>query len=94
MRGVQIAILTIGDELLSGRIVNTNAAWLAQRLTEAGFLVCATDTVGDERVISGYGRRSVAEPTLRSPALRRLERPGGSNGSDRETCVNSPRPWN
>jgi len=41
------AILTVGDELLGGRTINTNAAWLAQQLTDAGFLVVATDTVGD-----------------------------------------------
>lgn len=41
-------VLSVGDELLHGRIVNTNAAYLAQRLTERGFLVAATETVGDE----------------------------------------------
>jgi len=42
------AILSVGDELLGGRIINTNAAFVATRLTEAGFLVSATETVGDE----------------------------------------------
>jgi nicotinamide-nucleotide amidase len=42
------AILSVGDELLGGRIINTNAAFIATRLTEAGFLVAATETVGDE----------------------------------------------
>jgi nicotinamide-nucleotide amidase len=42
------AILTVGDELLGGRTINTNAPYLAQRLTDAGFLVVATDTVGDD----------------------------------------------
>jgi molybdenum cofactor synthesis domain-containing protein len=32
-------ILTIGNELLIGRIVNTNASWLARRLTFLGFSV-------------------------------------------------------
>ncbi|MHC4222506.1 MAG: CinA family nicotinamide mononucleotide deamidase-related protein [Planctomycetota bacterium] len=41
-------ILTVGDELLGGRVVNTNAAFLAGRLTELGYLVVATETVGDE----------------------------------------------
>lgn len=31
-----VAILTIGDELTSGRVTNTNAAWIASRLREAG----------------------------------------------------------
>ena len=29
-------IITIGDEILIGQIVNTNAAWLANALTEIG----------------------------------------------------------
>jgi competence/damage-inducible protein CinA-like protein len=42
------AILTVGTELLRGRIVNTNSAWIAQRLTEIGFDVVFQATVGDE----------------------------------------------
>ena len=42
------AILTVGDELLDGRVVNSNAAYLAYRLTDIGFLVAATETVGDD----------------------------------------------
>ncbi|MCI5065320.1 competence/damage-inducible protein A [bacterium] len=33
-----VAILSIGSEVVDGRIVNTNAAWLAQQLLSAGFL--------------------------------------------------------
>ncbi|MCA9770949.1 MAG: CinA family nicotinamide mononucleotide deamidase-related protein, partial [Myxococcales bacterium] len=43
------AILTIGDELTSGRIVNSNAAWIAQELMAVGIdtplhLTCVDDT--------------------------------------------------
>jgi len=48
MKLPRAAILSVGDELLGGRIINTNAAFVATRLTEAGFLVSATETVGDE----------------------------------------------
>jgi len=48
MRLPQAAILTVGDELLHGRIINTNAAFVAGRLTEVGLMVAATETVGDE----------------------------------------------
>ena len=41
-------VLTVGDELLAGRVSNTNAAFLAQRLTDLGFMVAATETVTDE----------------------------------------------
>jgi nicotinamide-nucleotide amidase len=48
MKLPRIALLTVGDEVLGGRTLNTNAAWLAQRLSDRGFLVVATETVGDE----------------------------------------------
>ncbi len=48
MKLPRAAILTVGDELLDGRIVNTNAAYLAYRLTDRGFLVSATETTGDD----------------------------------------------
>ncbi len=41
-------IVTIGNELLVGRIVNTNAAWLAERLTLLGALVRRIVTVADD----------------------------------------------
>jgi len=40
-------LLTIGTELLLGQIVDTNAAWMAQRLAEAGVDVFYKSTVGD-----------------------------------------------
>lgn len=42
------AVLSIGTELTRGEIVNTNAAWLAARLTALGFEVLASDTVDDD----------------------------------------------
>jgi len=39
MRKPKAWILTIGNELLIGRIVNTNASWLARKLTFLGFSV-------------------------------------------------------
>ena len=41
-------ILTIGDELLIGQVVNTNATWLGEQLTLHGIDVLRADTVGDE----------------------------------------------
>ncbi len=43
-----IALLSQGDELLTGQILDTNAAWLAERLTELGFRVLYTHTAPDE----------------------------------------------
>ncbi len=42
-------ILTIGDELLIGQVVNTNAAFIAARLGDAGIDILRILTVGDER---------------------------------------------
>ncbi|MDT8340150.1 MAG: nicotinamide-nucleotide amidohydrolase family protein [Longimicrobiales bacterium] len=42
------AVVTVGDELLLGRTVDTNSAWLGARLAELGAPVRATFSVGDE----------------------------------------------
>ncbi len=39
LQGPKAWLLTIGNEILIGRVVNTNAAWLARRLTFLGFNV-------------------------------------------------------
>jgi nicotinamide-nucleotide amidase len=42
-------IITIGDELLIGQIVNTNQAFIAERLNSVGVSVERMTTVGDDR---------------------------------------------
>lgn len=41
-------ILTIGDEILIGQIINTNSVWIAQQLNMAGIKVAHMATVSDE----------------------------------------------
>jgi len=41
-------VLGIGDELLTGQVVDTNSAYLAARLGEMGIRTCAHWTVGDD----------------------------------------------
>lgn len=41
-------LLTVGDELLIGQIVNGNAAWLGERLGQAGVRVVESRVVGDD----------------------------------------------
>ena len=54
---MEVAILTVGDELLSGDTVNTNATWLAGQLTERGVTVPRVLVVPDDReVIAEYVR--------------------------------------
>jgi nicotinamide-nucleotide amidase len=46
---MRIEILCTGDEILTGKTVNTNHSHIAQRLSEAGLEVCWGTTVGDDR---------------------------------------------
>ena len=51
---MNIGILTIGDELTSGRIQNTNAPWIASRLQQQGWNITSMLSVGDTE--EGIGR--------------------------------------
>lgn len=46
---MKIEILCTGDEILTGKTINTNYSYMAQRLTEAGLQVHWGTTVGDDR---------------------------------------------
>lgn len=45
---LKIAMLSTGEEVLHGDIVDTNAAWLSEQFFEAGFPLSKRATVGDE----------------------------------------------
>jgi molybdenum cofactor synthesis domain-containing protein len=56
---MNVALVSVGDELLSGDTVNTNAAWLGERLTDRGVNVERATTVPDRvadiaRVVNEY----------------------------------------
>ena len=42
-------IISIGDELLIGQVVNTNASWIAEQLNLAGIEVIRINTIADKR---------------------------------------------
>ncbi|HPT02894.1 MAG TPA: competence/damage-inducible protein A [Bacteroidales bacterium] len=42
-------IITIGDELLIGQVVDTNSAWMAEKLNEFGILVRQITSISDDR---------------------------------------------
>jgi nicotinamide-nucleotide amidase len=44
---IQACIITIGDELLIGQVIDTNSAWMAQELNKAGIRVSRRVAVGD-----------------------------------------------
>jgi nicotinamide-nucleotide amidase len=66
MSSALAAILSTGSELTRGELVNTNAAWLAEELTEVGFEVAAIDTVADDRehIIAALSRLGAAHDVL------------------------------
>jgi nicotinamide-nucleotide amidase len=44
---IKATIITIGDELLIGQVIDTNSAWMAQELNKAGIPVVRRVAVGD-----------------------------------------------
>lgn len=46
---IKTEIINIGDEILIGQIVNTNAAWMADQLNLNGFSVVHMTTISDNR---------------------------------------------
>jgi nicotinamide-nucleotide amidase len=44
-----ISIITIGDELLIGQVIDTNSAWMGQELNKSGFWVNRRVAIGDGR---------------------------------------------
>ncbi|MEP6597559.1 MAG: competence/damage-inducible protein A, partial [Ginsengibacter sp.] len=47
MHIVKASIITIGDELLIGQVIDTNSAWIAQELNKSGIPVNRRVAVGD-----------------------------------------------
>ena len=45
---MQVALVTVGDELLAGDTANTNATWLAEQLADSGVTVARVLVVPDE----------------------------------------------
>jgi nicotinamide-nucleotide amidase len=51
------ALLCIGTELVRGEIVNSNASWIAGRLTELGRQVATIESIADDRARIGASLR-------------------------------------
>src|SRR5210317_994646 len=48
-RLMQAEIITVGDEILIGQIVDTNSQWLGQRLNEIGVSVYQITSIQDDK---------------------------------------------
>lgn len=46
---MRAAIISIGDELLIGQTINTNASWMGEKLTDVGITVSTVFTISDDR---------------------------------------------
>jgi nicotinamide-nucleotide amidase len=46
---VNASVITIGDELLIGQVIDTNSAWIAQELNKVGIWLKRRVSVGDDR---------------------------------------------
>lgn len=44
---MKTAVITIGDEILIGQIVDTNSAWIAKKMTDAGFEIEVMASIAD-----------------------------------------------
>jgi nicotinamide-nucleotide amidase len=55
-----ISIITIGDELLIGQVIDTNSTWMAQELNKEGFWVNRRLAIGDgkEDILNALDRES------------------------------------
>lgn len=53
-----VALLSIGDELLIGKTINTNASWLGEQLSAIGFDIHCVETISDnrEQILSSLNR--------------------------------------
>ncbi|HEY5371167.1 MAG TPA: CinA family nicotinamide mononucleotide deamidase-related protein [Hanamia sp.] len=48
MKNIYASVITIGDELLIGQVIDTNSAWIAQQLNKVGIAVRNRLSVGDD----------------------------------------------
>jgi len=55
---MNVSIITVGDELLIGQVVDTNSAWMGQKLNELGFPLIEILSVSDqnEAIIEALNR--------------------------------------
>ncbi len=47
---INASIITIGDELLIGQVIDTNSAFIAQQMNKAGFVIIRRVAVGDDYI--------------------------------------------
>jgi nicotinamide-nucleotide amidase len=63
---MRVEILCTGDEILTGKTINTNYGYIAQRLVEAGLEPCWGSTVGDDReaLLAAFRQAAARAPAV------------------------------
>lgn len=82
MSALQVSVLVIGDEILSGYVTDTNSPWIAQRLRPLGVPLERVVTVPDD-----LGAISEALLTELARARPRLVLTSGGIGSTPDDCT-------
>jgi nicotinamide-nucleotide amidase len=64
--GMTAHLLTIGDEILIGQIVDTNSAWMSRALNACGIAVTGKSSVGDTRqaIVDGIEHAAALAPIV------------------------------
>ena len=62
-KNIQAELISIGDELLIGQVINTNSSWIAERLNDSGINVYQSVSISDNknhilRILEETGSRS------------------------------------
>lgn len=57
---MKIEIITTGNEILDGRVTNTNASWIAQKCTSLGHEIIKITSVGDDKTDIGNALKSAS----------------------------------
>lgn len=85
---MKVEIITVGNELTTGEIVDTNAAFIAGLFTERGFEVTHITTIGDNE---GH----IEEALLRAQEHAEAIIVSGGLGptTDDITATPPPKPW-
>lgn len=52
---MSVAVVSIGDEVLMGSTINTNAAYISQKLTRAGYKVAEHRVLPDDKILMRIG---------------------------------------
>jgi nicotinamide-nucleotide amidase len=81
---VAVEILATGDELLTGQVVDTNSAWLMDRLWDLGVMVRRKTLVGDDRADL---LAALAETTARADVVVMIGGMGPTEDDLTSACV-------